>query len=221
MSSSAKPAEEAVRRVDSAPVLRTEGVTLVVTRKVKPGKDEAYKDWLTRLHGAVDSMPGFVGAMVQAPVGESREYTSIYRFDSVEALRRFEGSSERRRLVAEISHLVEADAVWKRYTGCEFWFAPPAGAPVPQPSRFRMAVLLTIVVFSLVVPLGALFDFLLPFLPKMARIFVSIASEIFLMTYVLMPYLTRHLTRWIYPDIRLRAGMNGTADHPKVLSEHT
>ena len=117
--------------------MSTEPVTVVVTRRVKAGLEKGYERWLDRLLEDVKSLPGYLGTTVQRPLGTGREYTSVFRFDSVEHLRAFEESDLRRRALAEVGEYVEADAVWNRLTGLEFWFTPPAGTVVPQPSRFR------------------------------------------------------------------------------------
>lgn len=93
--------------------------------------------------------------------------------------------------------------MWERLTGLEFWFTPPPGTVVPQPSRSRMALLMIGVVFSLVLSIGAAVNAaaaLLPVaLPYPLRLLLTITIEVLFMTYWLMPQLTRRLARWIYP----------------------
>src|SRR4051812_3932222 len=115
------------------------GVTVVVTRKVKPGREAAYEKWLGQLIEEASGLPGYLGTNIQRPpkVGP-REYTSVFRFDTTEHLRAFEESDLRRRALAEVGAFVEADAVWSKLTGLELWFTPPPGTVMPQPSRLRM-----------------------------------------------------------------------------------
>lgn len=177
-----------------------EPVTVVVSRRVKPGCEAAYEAWLDPLIKAASAMRGYVGAKVQRPrPGDGLTYTSVFRFESVETLRAFEASDLRRRALAEVSPLVEADAVWNRLTGLELWFTPPPGTVVPQPSRFRMALVMIAVVYGLVLSIGQLVSLTLAEAPKPVRLLVTIVIEVFLLTYVLMPRLTRWLARWIYP----------------------
>jgi uncharacterized protein len=177
-----------------------EPVTVVVSRRVKPGREADYEAWLDRLIQSAASMPGYVGAKMQRPrPGEAPLYTSVFRFSSVETLRGFETSELRRRALAEVTELVEADAVWSRLTGLELWFSPPAGTVVPQPSRARMALVMIVVVYALVLSLGRLVALVLADAPFPLRLLVTIVIEVFLMTYVLMPRLTHWLARWIYP----------------------
>jgi uncharacterized protein len=181
-----------------------EPVTVVVSRRVRPGHEAAYEAWLDRLIQGAAPMPGYVGAKVQRPrQGEPPLYTSVFRFSSVATLRAFETSELRRRALAEVTELVEADAVWSRLTGLELWFSPPAGTVVPQPSRARMALVMIVVVYALVLSLGQLVALALGSAPFPLRLLVTIVIEVFLMTYVLMPRLTRWLARWIYPRSRV------------------
>ena len=177
-----------------------EPVTVVVTRRVRPGREQAYEDWLARLVDAARALPGYLGTVIQrpAPTGP-REYTSVFRFDSTETLRAFEESDLRRRALAEVVDLVEADAVWRKLTGLELWFTPPPGTVVPQPSRWRMALVMITVVYGLVLSIGQLVALVLGAAPQPLRLLVTITIEVFLMTYVIMPRLPRLLARWIYP----------------------
>jgi hypothetical protein len=181
-----------------------ESVTVVVTRRVRRGRESAYEDWLRRLLAEAATLPGYLGASIQRPAlgATVPEYTSVFRFDSVAHLRAFEQSDLRQRYLQEVVDYVEADATWQRLTGLEFWFTPPPGAVVPQPSRWRMALLLVVVVYGLVLSIGQVVAAVLGSAPAPARLLVTIVFEVLLMTYVLMPRLTRALARWIYPAPR-------------------
>jgi uncharacterized protein len=177
-----------------------EGVTVVVTRRVKAGREADYEAWLARLLEHVKAMPGYLGISVQRPAeGGPREYSVVYRFDSVESMRAFEESPARREAVAEVGQYVESDATWRKLTGLEFWFTAPPGTVTPQPSRFRMAVVMIVVVYVFVLILSPLVSLIMPNAMFQIRLFVAIAIEVMLMTYVVMPRLTRWLARWIYP----------------------
>lgn len=117
----------------------------------------------------------------------------------MEHLRGFEQSDLRRSALLEVADLVEADAVWNQLTGLEFWFTPPPGTVVPQPSRFRMALVMIAVVYGLVFSIGSLVAAVLSTAPMPLRLLVTITIEVFLMTYVLMPRLTKALASFIYP----------------------
>lgn len=178
----------------------SDAVTVVVTRRVKRGRELDYEKWLDKLIQDASTLPGYLGARVERPKeGEAPVYTSVFKFDSAEHLRAFETSDLRQRALLEVTDYVEADAVWSKLTGLELWFSPPPGTVVPQPSKFRMAIVMIAVVYGLVLSIGQGVAFVLSSAPQPVRLLVTIVIEVFLMTYVLMPRLTRWLAKWIYP----------------------
>jgi antibiotic biosynthesis monooxygenase (ABM) superfamily enzyme len=182
-----------------------ESVTVVITRKVKRSRESDYEDWLRRLLEEAKSMKGYLGATIQKPASGSTEYTSVFRFDTVDNLRKFEESELRSRYLREVVDYVDADAIWKKFTGLEFWFSPPKGAIIPQPSRFRMALVMIAVIFGLVLSIGQVVGMVAAEVPSYIRLFVTISIEIFLMTYLLMPRITKLLAKWIYPSSKTAA----------------
>lgn len=192
---------EALEAAASAPV------TVVVTRAVKPGRGPDYEAWLGRLITSASTLPGYLGTEVLRP-STGNTWTSIFRFATPAGLRRFEESPARAAALLEVIPIVEGDATWRKLSGVELWFTPPPGLPIPQPSRWRMAIVMTIVVYGLVLSLGAGVAAILGNAPAPLRLFVTIAIEIALMTWVIMPPLTRALARWIYipPTARRDSG---------------
>ncbi|PLL11569.1 antibiotic biosynthesis monooxygenase [Tabrizicola sp. TH137] len=178
----------------------TEAVTILVRRRVRPGREAAYESWLARLtEGAARDFPGYVGAEFHRPAAPGEAYRSLFRFDSLAHLEAFERSAFRARMLEEGADLFAADAVWDRMTGLEFWFDPPAGTKVPQPSPHRMALVLVAVVFLLVLILNLTLGPLMQGWPLPLRLFVMVTIQVGLMTYVIMPRLTPRIARFIYP----------------------
>jgi uncharacterized protein len=192
---------------EAAPPAQTPGpsepVTVLIRRWVRPGCEAEYEAWLQRLQAEARALHGYLGVTTQrpAPTGP-REYVSAVRFDSMASLRAFETSEMRARYLREVAPLVEADAVWAELTGLEFWFSAPAGTVVPQPSRPRMALVMVAVVFTLVLLIGNGVNTLfaaLPFAtPYPLRLLITITIEVVLMTWWVMPWITRRLASWIY-----------------------
>lgn len=174
-------------------------VTIIVRRKVKPGREADYEAWLTRLtEGAARDFPGYLGAEFHRP-GPDGTYRSVFRFASVAELEAFERSDFRAALLREATDLFAADAAWERMTGLEFWFDPPAGTRVPQPNPHRMALVLILVVFGLVLVLNLTLGTLMAGWPLALRLMVTVTIQVTLMTYVIMPRLTPLIARFIYP----------------------
>ena len=178
-------------------------VTTLVRRRVKPGHEAAYEDWLNRLtQGAAARFPGYLGAEFHRPATPGGDYRSLFRFDSLAHLEAFETSAFRAEMLAEAAPLFAADAAWERLTGLELWFDPPPGTRVPQPSPHRMALVLIVVVFLLVLGLNLALGPLMAGWPLPLRLAVTVTIQVGLMTYVIMPRLTPRIARFIYPASR-------------------
>jgi antibiotic biosynthesis monooxygenase (ABM) superfamily enzyme len=175
-------------------------VTTVVTRRVKPGRFEDYERSLRELLAAVEQFDGYLGADIHPPATTGDAvYTSVFRFASLEQRNRFQAGEINRTFLETVDPFVDSDPVWATHTGLEMWFSPPPGTIVAQPVRWRMAVLLGSVVYVLVLVLGRIATALIGAWPTPVRLAIVIAIEIALMTYLILPRLTRSLARWIYP----------------------
>jgi hypothetical protein len=87
-------------------------------------------------------------------------------------------------------------------TGLEFWFDPPRGTRIPQPSPHRMALVLIAVVFGLVLALNLALGPVMAGWPLPLRLLLTVAIQVGLMTYVVMPWLTPRIARFVYPSTR-------------------
>lgn len=180
----------------------TEPVTVVVRRNVRRGSEKSYEDRLERLASEAKTFQGYMGTQVQKPAASGAPYVSVFRFDSPENLEVFERSDQRARFLAEVTPYVAADAVWERTTGLEVWFEAPKGTVVAQPSPHRMALVLIVVVFALVFALNLAVAPLMAGWPIALRLLIIVILQVTLMTYVIMPRVTRALARWIFPTTK-------------------
>jgi antibiotic biosynthesis monooxygenase (ABM) superfamily enzyme len=178
-------------------------VTILVRRKVKPGRETDYEAWLERLtRGAAERFSGYMGAEFHRPAAPGGDYRSVFRFDRLEILEAFERSDFRRQMLAEAAPMFAEDAAWQRMTGLEFWFNPPPGTKVPQPSPHRMVLVLIAVVFCLVLILNLALGPLMTGWPLPLRVLASVTLQVVLMTYLIMPRLTPLIARFIYPSTK-------------------
>lgn len=179
-------------------------ITVVIRRDVKAGSELAYEALLTRLTDDAKALTGYIGTEFHRPAKGTQIYTSVVRFSDIAALEAFEASDLRAQFLRAAVPLVQADAIWDRMTGLEFWFDPPAGTVAPQPSLHRMALLLIAVVFCLVLFLNIALAPLIGGWPLAPRLLLTVALQVGLMTYVIMPRLTRALAHWIYPTTQTK-----------------
>lgn len=181
----------------------TDTVTIVVRQRVKPGRDAQYEAWLKQMtEGAAAQFPGYVGVGFHRPAHPGDTYRQIFRFESIEKLEEFERSDYRNTMLAKGAHLFEADPTFERMTGLEFWFDPPKGTNVPQPSPHRMALVMIVVVFTMILILSTIIAALTPAWPQPARLLLTVIVQVCLMTYIVMPRLTPLIAGFVYPGSR-------------------
>ncbi|MEZ5840125.1 MAG: antibiotic biosynthesis monooxygenase [Hyphomicrobiales bacterium] len=174
-------------------------VTVSIARRVKPGHEREYEAWISGVSRAAAKFPGHLSVNVLRPSeATGGDYVIIYRFDSYAHCRTWENSPERAEWVARLGELVEGEAAVKRVTGLEFWFDLPEVPVAAHPSPHKMALTLIVVVYGIVLPLNLIFATPLGMLPFWARTLVVVVTQVMLMTYLVMPRVTRLLKPWLF-----------------------
>jgi antibiotic biosynthesis monooxygenase (ABM) superfamily enzyme len=173
---------------------------VLYSRRVKPGREADFEAWARGIVAAA-RLPGHLGASVLDAPG-SREYHILFSFADPRSLRAWQDSEERRRWLARVGELLEADRGLQQLTGLETWFKLP-GSNVPTmkpPPRWKMWLISLMAVYPLVLAFQALA------VPRMARLPLPLRALLFplvlltLMTFVVMPVVTRVLRRWLGPQ---------------------
>jgi antibiotic biosynthesis monooxygenase (ABM) superfamily enzyme len=173
--------------------------TLIFIRRVKAGREVAYRFWVAGFQQASRDVQGFLGASTMGRGATGNEYISIVRFDSFENLRAWEESDLRREWLETLpADTVEGEADVRRLDGVEFWFTPPGLAPPRAPSRHKMALVLVVIVFVLVMLLTPVLRVVLVDAPPIIRSAVMVVLQVGLMTYVIMPRVTTLLATWLF-----------------------
>ena len=176
-------------------------VTAVASRRVKRGREREFEEWVSGILAAANGFSGYLGSEVLRP-GDAPgddEYRIVFRFDRKSNLRAWEESEERHRWLREAEPLIHEERVHV-LTGLETWFTLPWKAGEPSPPRYKMAIVTWLAVFPLITVILVLFGPLLGLLPMLLRTLVLTAVMVSLMTYVIMPRLTRLFSFWLYPD---------------------
>jgi antibiotic biosynthesis monooxygenase (ABM) superfamily enzyme len=174
-------------------------VTVSISRKVVPGRETDYENWLHGVIAAASDFPGHLGVSILRPSGRTDgRYVLIYRFDSWEHCQRWETSDTRASWVEKLGGLVVGEADSKRVTGLEAWFDLPE-IPVQQHApRWKMAIVLIAVVFVLVYPLQLGILPVTESWPHWTRTLLIATIQVLLMTYLVMPRVTRALRAWLF-----------------------
>jgi uncharacterized protein len=170
-------------------------VKIVLERRARPGAKESFERWVEELVALASRSGTLQGSSVLTTGGG--EYFILLRFASQGDLERWQSSPE------VVEHLGRGDAHATSadqpvvQTGLETWFTLP-GLPVPPtpPPRWKMALMTWLALLPQVIILGFVVPAELPFLLKVS---LSTAIPVMMLTWVIMPRLTRLLYRWLYP----------------------
>jgi uncharacterized protein len=93
-------------------------VTIVISRKIKPGCEKQYDDWLRRYLMLEKKVPGYVGATIITQGGtDSAIRHIIYRFSDKASLDAWENSEEARKQIEEANK--SSTRYYERATGLE------------------------------------------------------------------------------------------------------
>ena len=84
-------------------------------------------------------------------------------------------------------------------TGLEAWFSLPDCAINVHPPKYKMALLVWLGVFTLVTLFSFLIGPLIQDWPLLARVFATTLFVVPTLTYLVLPFLTRLFSRWLYP----------------------
>lgn len=180
-------------------------VTVVITRKVKPGCEKSFEKFISGITAAAMTFEGHLGANVFRPSNSAdNEYRIIFKFDRASNLRIWEESECRRQWLARAESLRLEPARIRMITGLETWFTLPTPKRIIPPPRYKMATVTLLTLFPLIqlanFTLAPLLE-LLP-LPLLLRSLIITAILVLLMTYVAMPRMTKLFSKWLYPKKR-------------------
>jgi uncharacterized protein len=181
------------------PADATGPITTAVTRRVKPGHVAAYEEFLEGIIAAASRYPGYLGVEVFRPSGGGNEYRIVYRFDGSGDLRRWLDSDEHAAWLEQAEPHVIGRMRTSFLTGLESWFTLP-DRPRATPPPYKMALLTWTTIFPLITLVVLVLDPVLSRLALVPRLAATTAVTVSLMTWVVMPRLTRALRGWLFPD---------------------
>lgn len=177
-------------------------VTVLITRRVRPGRERAFEDVTDRLLEAARQFPGHLGGSVVRPEGPGGSlYQTIFAFDEQSNLDAWTQSRQRRDLLDRLESLCEGETATRVLSGLETWFALPTSPTRLPPPRWKMALVTWSGIFPLVLVLSQTISPLLAPFGVIATVFVVTGLVTVAMTWGVMPVLVRLLARWLYPDL--------------------
>jgi antibiotic biosynthesis monooxygenase (ABM) superfamily enzyme len=179
-----------------------DAVTVVVSHAVDVSLEDEFRAWTDRLTDAERAFPGFRGSELFPPVpGVQDKWTIVFRFDTEEHLNGWLESPKRRQLLEEGESFRDFEL---RRISSPFgaWFSfSDGGADGGGPSEWKTALAVLVGLYPTVVLLtlgiSEIWDGKL-----WATLLVGNILSVTLLTWVVMPVVTRALRFWLAPDPR-------------------
>jgi len=177
-------------------------VSAVISTRIKPGQETAYRAWEQRIAGAQAKAPGFQGYRFEPPVpGVQDHWLAIVRFDTEANLQAWLDSAERQALLRDAAAFTEEFHARIVRTGFDQWF-PVAAAGTRPVAVWKMNMVVLLMLYPVVFLFGHFVQ--VPYLTGRAGLHFAIALFIGnIVSVVLVNYLvtwtSRRIAWWLQP----------------------
>ena len=176
-----------------------EPITVVVRRRVKAGREAEFETAMREFIGFALSSPGHLDIHVLRPAtaGPS-DYTVVDKFASAQARQTFKDSSTYQKWMERLKVLTEGDPAIEEMGGLAGWFTLPEHPYAKPPPKYKMAFVTFLGVYPLANILSRVFAYAIPGWPPLLLSVVVNAAVVGMLTWVVMPLLTRLFARWLF-----------------------
>ena len=134
--------------------VRPAPVSAVISTRVKPGQEAAFRAWEQRIAAAQAKFAGFRGYRFEPPIpGVQDDWLAILRFDSERDLQSWLDSPERRKLLEESAPFVEEFRARVVRSGFEQWF-PTGNDGDSAPAIWKQDMIVLLMLYPVVFLFG-------------------------------------------------------------------
>jgi antibiotic biosynthesis monooxygenase (ABM) superfamily enzyme len=187
---------------DSTAGVRPAPVSAVISSRVRPGQEAAFRAWEQRIAIAQARSPGFQGYRFEPPIpGVQDDWLAILRFDTERNLQTWLDAPERKKLLEEAAPFLEEFHARVVRTGFEQWF-PSAAAGTSAPAAWKMNMLVLLLLYPIVFLFGIWVQTPLLMgkagLPFWLALFIGNVVSVLLLNW-LVPWTSRGFGWWLAP----------------------
>jgi antibiotic biosynthesis monooxygenase (ABM) superfamily enzyme len=175
-------------------------VSAVISTRIKPGSEAAFRAWEQRIAAAQSKAAGFQGYRFEPPLpGVQEDWLAILRFDSEANLQAWLDSPERQKLLEEAKPFTEEFHARIARTGFDQWFTFPTGQAL---AVWKQNMLTLLMLYPVVFLFGVFVQ--TPILLKRAglpfaiALFVGNVASVLSLNY-LVPWTSDRFSWWLQP----------------------
>lgn len=177
-----------------------DSVSVVVRRRIHPELQAEFEKWLAGVIEAASAFEGHQGAQVLRPSDPAdQDYVLLFRYEKPEQLAAWRESETAREWLERGEAFTRGHAQIQQITGLEFWFHLPTESVQRPPPKHKMVVATVLGLYPLILFLVPVFANALQRLPRPLSVLITTLCMVLLMTYAVMPLVTRALSRWLFP----------------------
>jgi uncharacterized protein len=188
---------------DNETGVRPAPVSVVISTRVRPGMELAYRAWERRIAAEQTRAAGFQGYRFEPPVpGVQDDFLAILRFDSEANLQAWLESPARKRLVEEAAPMTEEFHTRLVRTGFDHWFGASGAATGGGPAPWKMNMIVVVLLYPIVFLFGYYVQ--TPYLSRalglpfsMALFCANVVSTVLLA--FLVPVVANRMGWWLTP----------------------
>lgn len=171
-------------------------VHVAILRRVRPGQEAAFEQAIEAFFALAAAEPGSLGAQLIRPLpgSDQREYGILRSFTDETSKDKFYASESFAAWEQGLAPFVEGPARRQPLHGLEVWFRGPA----PPPPRWKMALVSWSGVWPTVFMVSTLLNPHLKSMPVFLAVGVNTFFIVMLLTWAVMPNLTRWLRPWLH-----------------------
>lgn len=180
--------------------ITNEPVTVIISRRVNKQNTAAFEALSTEMTLRAQQFAGHIStAMFKPSSPEDPEYRIIFRFEDREKLRVWEESAERKEIIEQIEALLISPSEREVVDGLVMWFEMPSKNPLTPPPKYKMTIVSWLALFPTVTAIFVLFGEFIQHWPLLARTAFVTVIVMYLMSYVIMPFMTKRFAFWLFP----------------------
>ena len=177
--------------------------TNIISEIVKPGSQKDFEAWSKGINKVVSRQPGFISSDILRPRDPNHlEYIIIVRFENSDALNVWQASETFKTIFKEAEPYLVSHRSQQQSHGIEQWFELPAHQihQIKKPAFYKLVFMGILAVYPLVLLANFLLKPIAHMLPYWFVILISVIFISVLMTYPVMPVISKMLSTWLYPN---------------------
>lgn len=170
-------------------------VTAVISVRVDPEHHDEYLELYHQIDDAMSRAPGFVRTEMFEPVpGTQDDHVVVFTFDGRDNLDAWLTSSERRSIIERMQPFIRAPHTINVVGGFGGWFDLEGGR---EPPRWKQACVVLLALYPTVLAITLIDNWIIPDPPLAIDVLIGNVIGVIILTWLLMPPLTRLLRPWL------------------------